>query len=190
MIRVMFNFGLLAEIVGGVPYLAKFERMVALETVSGVAPNAARRLSALAISVEEDADRLALRLRLSKAEQQIARAGIFSGQGIKPSSGEAAARTALYRIGAEAYGEHILQAWVRSEDSPEDPGWKHLFSLRERWVPPSFPLTGAILLELGLPAGPHIGQLLREIETEWIADDFMWPPEEFLKRVKSKISER
>jgi tRNA nucleotidyltransferase/poly(A) polymerase len=190
MIRIMFNVGLLTDIVGGVPYLGKFERMIALETVCGIAANAARRLSALAISVEEDADRLALRLRLSKAEQLVVRAGIYSGQGISPSSGEAAARAALYRFGADAYGEQVLHAWARSEESPEDPGWKRLFGLRERWAPPSLPLTGAILLELGLPAGPHVGQLLREIEKEWIAEDFTWPPEEFIKRAKSKISER
>ena len=56
---------------GGVPRLVRFERLVAIEEANALAPNSALRLAALAVFVEEDAARLADRLRLSNAEQAV-----------------------------------------------------------------------------------------------------------------------
>ena len=50
--------------------------------------------------------------------------------------------------------------------------WRHRFSLPDRWPPPRFPLSGADVLALGVPAGPRVGEILRALEDWWIAGDF------------------
>ena len=40
------------------------------------------------------------------------------------------------------------------------------------WVPPVFPLTGKALLSHGVDKGPAVGEMLREAERLWVAEDF------------------
>ena len=67
-IAAMTEAGLLDRILGGVPLLASHAKMGTLEATLGLAPDAMRRLAALAVSVVEDAERLRERLRLTNAE--------------------------------------------------------------------------------------------------------------------------
>ena len=53
-----------------------------------------------------------------------------------------------------------------------EPAWRDRFALPERWQPPRFPLGGADVMALGVPAGPRVGELLRALEDWWIAGDF------------------
>ena len=67
-VQAMADGGLLLPIFGGVTYTGPFAAMIAAERALGLAPNAVRRLGALAVAVTEDARRVAARLRLSNAE--------------------------------------------------------------------------------------------------------------------------
>ena len=67
-LKAMADAGLLLLILGGVTYSGTFAAMVAAERTLELAPNAVRRLAALAVAVTEDAKRVATRLRLSNAE--------------------------------------------------------------------------------------------------------------------------
>ncbi len=70
-VEALFDYGLLTQLLGGVPRLVRFERLVAAEEALGLAPDAALRLAALAVFVKEDAERLAARLRLSNNELAV-----------------------------------------------------------------------------------------------------------------------
>ena len=48
-----------------------------------------------------------------------------------------------------------------------------LLALAESWTPPPFPLTGEDVLKSGVPKGPMVGQVLREVEDWWIDHDFI-----------------
>jgi poly(A) polymerase len=67
-LAVMAESGLLGTVLGGVAYLASLENMIKLEETLGREADAVRRLGALGVWVEEDAERLGERLRLSNAE--------------------------------------------------------------------------------------------------------------------------
>ena len=69
-LAVMTEAGILGPVLGGVPLVGSFTRMEAIEAASGLAPDACRRLGALAVFIVEDAERLAERLRLSNAETE------------------------------------------------------------------------------------------------------------------------
>ncbi|NJM36104.1 MAG: CCA tRNA nucleotidyltransferase [Rhodomicrobium sp.] len=164
----MAESGLLTAILGGVARLSHFERLAALEAALDVAPSSIRRLAALAVMVEEDAERLAARLRLSNAEakQLLVMAGqqpSFSG-----AISERNARVALYRLGAEGYRDRASIAWARVGADAADEDWLRLYRLTERWSPPAFPLKGQDLIAHGVPAGPKVGQKMRALEAKWL----------------------
>ena len=73
-LAVMSEAGLLGPVLGGVPQLASFANMIKVEAASGIAPDPARRLGALAVLVIEDAERLWQRLRLTNIEYERLRA--------------------------------------------------------------------------------------------------------------------
>ena len=66
----------------------------------------------------------------------------------------------------------MLIAWARSGDAADSQPGATRFTLPERWQPPRFPLGGADVMALGVPAGPRVGELLRALEAWWIAGDF------------------
>ena len=70
-VEALYDYGLLTELLGGVPRLLRFERLTAIEQANAVAADASLRLAALAIFVREDVPRLVARLRLSNAEQAV-----------------------------------------------------------------------------------------------------------------------
>jgi hypothetical protein len=162
--------------------------LAGIESALGIAPDAMLRLGALAVEVAEDADRLRDRLRLSNDEHAgLARAATHTPT-LAQDAPEAAARACLYAEGETAYRQRVLVAWARSGDGPDSAHWRSRFALPDRWQPPRFPLGGADVMTLGVPAGPRIGELLRALEAWWIAQDFT-PNEAALRTRLGELSE-
>ena len=84
-VEALFDYGLLAAILGGVPRLGRFGRLVAIEEALRREPDAMTRLAALAVFVSEDAGRLAARLHLSNAEQAVLALGAGDHDEQRPS---------------------------------------------------------------------------------------------------------
>ena len=182
-IEAMFDYGLLTEVLGSVPRLDDFARLVTIEEMVELGDNPARRLSVLAVFVEEDAARLAARLRLSNAEQSVLVLGgeRSSATGLPE---EADAKALLYRLGEGIYPSFVLIAWARSGAAANDAAWRAALELAQHWQPPVFPLRGTDMTELGLE-GPDIGESLRRVEDEWIAGGFKAEREALLARAKT-----
>jgi poly(A) polymerase len=133
--------------------------------------DAVRRLGALAVSVREDAERLAERLRLSNAEAErlLALDGWWR---VSPSAGEQPAHALLYRLGPVSLVDRVLLAWSRAPADAADADWRALATLPPRWTAPTFPLKAADFIRRGVPKGPVLGAALRAAEEAWIAADF------------------
>ena len=168
---VMTENGLLGMVLGGVAYLASFENAIKVDAALGVEADAIRRLGALAVWVEEDAERLAQRLRLSNAESErlLALDGWWH---VAPQADAKAARALLYRLGPQSFADRIFIAWARSDARAADPAWRDLASLPLRWTAPAFPLKAADFVRRGVAEGPPLGVALRAAEAAWIAADF------------------
>ncbi len=170
-LAVMAETGLLGAVLGGVPYLASFENMAKVEAAIGIAADAVRRLGALSVTVKEDGERLAERLRLSNAEaEQLA--ALDGWWRVLPASGERGARALLYRVGPQTFADRVLVAWSRSDAGAADGAWHGLAKLPQRWTIPAFPLKAADFTRRGIAAGPVLGAALRSAEESWIAADF------------------
>jgi poly(A) polymerase len=176
-LTVMAEAGFAERVLGGVPQLASFAAMVEVETAMGLTASAIRRLGALGVSIVEDAERLRERLRLSNAEYQRLEAMADGWWRVSPSAGEEPARTLLYRLGPVHFLDRVLLAWSRAGAGADDPSWRALAALPERWDAPQFPLRAADLMSRGLARGPGLGAALAAAEEAWIAAGFPSDPE-------------
>jgi poly(A) polymerase len=172
LVRTMLDYGLITLVLAAAPRPAILERLAAIESGLGRGPDAILRLAALVVEVPEDADRLRDRLRLSNEEHARLAAAADRAPDLGPGASERAARASLYAAGEAAYRQRVLVAWARSGDPPASQGWRHRLALPERWQPPRFPISGADVMALGVPAGPRVGELLRALEAWWIAGGF------------------
>jgi len=170
-LAVMAETGLLGQVAGGVPYLASFTNMVKVEAAVGITPGATRRLGALAVWVAEDAERLWQRLRLSNAEHERL-AALHGWWRVSPAMSEAAARELIYRIGGDYFTERVLLAWARSDAKANDPAWRVLATLPQRWSAPVFPIRAADFIARGVEKGPSLGAALERAERAWVAEGF------------------
>jgi poly(A) polymerase len=174
----MADSGLLLRALGGVGYLGAFENMAKVEAAAGLAPNAVRRLGALAVVVAEDAERLWQKLRLANAEHERLASMAEHWRAISPANGEPAARALLYRLRAQQYTDRVLLAWARSPATAHDETWRTLASLPQHWNAPVFPLKAADFISRGIDKGPALGAALAAAEDAWIAAGFPEDPEE------------
>ncbi|MBU2090821.1 MAG: CCA tRNA nucleotidyltransferase, partial [Alphaproteobacteria bacterium] len=122
---------------------------------------------------------MAWRLRLSNAERARLLAMVTPAIDIDPAADAPARRRALYRVGADIFRDLVLLDWAqrRADQTNAVPDWveggyRVLLATAEGWTRPVLPVGGVDLLELGIPAGPKIGTLLKRLEDWWIDRDF------------------
>jgi poly(A) polymerase len=175
-LAIMTDAGILGPVLGGVPLLASFQRMAAIETAAGLAPDPCRRLGALAAWIVEDAERLADRLRLSNAETERLISMAQAWWQISPAGGEHLLRMLLYRLGEQHYTDRVALAWSRAQVGASDPDWQRALSLPQRWRMPTFPLKAADFIARGVGRGPELGRALAAAEAAWVAADFPLEP--------------
>ena len=65
--------------------------------------------------------------------------------------------------------------------------WRGTIALAEGWVRPTFPLTGADVMNAGAPKGPLVGQILREVEDWWIDHDFIDDKMSAIEKLKAVV---
>ena len=171
-IGAMMDCGLLPIVLGVPPRPGILAALVAAEATAGEAASAMLRLSALAVAVNEDIERISTRWRLSRAESQtllvidnrLSRMFI----NIDPK----AARRLLYRLGAMRWRQSCLALFAIARTPLERTNATMLLDLPTRWAPPEFPLRGADILAAGLTPGPRVGNILARIKDWWIDADF------------------
>jgi tRNA nucleotidyltransferase/poly(A) polymerase len=179
-IRIMDECGLLLRVLGGVARRLRFERVSAIEAALGVKPDPIFRLAALAVFVEEDAERLGEKLRLSSAEASELRALAQRTPPAFEDFERLGLEALLYRIGPRLYLGRLLLAWAKSDAAEDDPAWKAAAQPAAAWQRPKFPISGADLIALGWKPGPALGEKLKYLEVFWIAEGFRTSREELL----------
>ena len=138
--------------------------LIAFETTD---PDPLLRLAALAPERPEQAFRASDRMRFSNAE--TARFTALSQGGLAKTDGPAVRRI-IYRHGNALFEDLVRLAKAGGRiDSSEALA---LITRSRDWPRPDLPVRGADIVEMGIAAGPAVGDLLRKVETWWIAQDF------------------
>jgi tRNA nucleotidyltransferase/poly(A) polymerase len=188
-LEVMAEAGFAEQLLGGVALLASFANMIEVEEAAGLGPDAVRRLGALGVFIEEDAERLRDKLRLFNSEYDRLASIADRWWRLSPALGEAGARVLLYRLDPDRYVDRVLIAWTRAPQDVADPAWRALATLPTRWSAPRFPLKSADLIARGVPKGPALGAAMRGAKEAWIAAGF--PQDEVaLDRLASDAAQR
>ncbi len=171
-ITAMADAGIYDRVFANAPELPALSRLALIEQSNEMAPDAVRRLAAVAVRLAEDATHLRERLRLTNEEyRRLASIG-DSWWRLVPARGEAYAKETLYRIGAEEYSDRALISFARSSASLADEKWGALLSLPSRWTAPRFPLAADDFIKRGVEKGPRLGKVLAAAEAAWIAAHF------------------
>ena len=165
--------------------------LVAAERDLGWPADALMRLAAI---IPPDAARvgaLAQRLKLSNAERDRLLAWAAT-PALKPTMNESELARMAYRAGREGFDDRLrlslasARARAQADDQAlvEAGGWYRLKNFLDGWQAPRFPLTGADLIALGVPAGPKMGNLLRDLEEMWVDGDFAMNRDALLAKAK------
>lgn len=184
-LRLMAATGVLSAVLPQVKALTRFETLVAIESEHFFDIDAELRLASLLPDDPSIAQDTAERLRLSNAlkDRLVAAAGheprIVSWMSPRET------RRAVYRLGGRTFADRVKLAWAASDRPATANQWRALIPLAETWTPPVFPLTGEDVVKAGVPRGPMVGQVLREIEDWWIDLDFIDDRMAAVERLKS-----
>lgn len=185
-VQAMHEFGLLTAILGAAPRPGLLARLLDWEGVLQMPRDPLLRLSALAVAVEDDVERLAGRLRLANGERD-ALLVVDRRLAAMMELGEVAARQALYRAAGHESWHRLVLGAAAASGIGEDTA-RGLRDLPERWAMPHFPLRGADALDLGMQPGPEVGRVLRDLEAWWIDGDFAADEHALRTRLAQMIS--
>jgi len=173
----------------------------------GVEVCALRRLAALVACGDEAKDleavvQLTKMWKLSQAEAKRLKLALSLPKDLpklSPDMTRGDARRVLYALGEKRYRDHALLAWANYRHDygvlgpvPGSRGtraWSAILRLPITHPTPVFPLSGQDVLECGLAPGPQIGEILRTLETQWIAEGFVGDREALLMRLTGTLVE-
>lgn len=176
-VRAMAATGVLAVILPEAGSLARFEGLVEIEAGQLFECDAELRLAALLPDERAVATAACARLRLSNAQRERLTAattdpGATGDVRITSWLSPREIRRAIYALGAQAFRDRVKLAWAASTRPVTTPQWRMLYVYPTTWTPPAFPLTGAEIKAAGVPEGPLVGAVRREVERWWIDLDF------------------
>ena len=171
--------------------------LVAAEQALGWTPDALVRLAAI---VPVDAERvagMASRLRLSNAEAKRLKQWA-SAPVIDTAITDAAFDRLLYRNGVEEITMRLMLslAAARADISAGEGAMQKiarlsaLLSRTQKFVRPTFPLTGADVLAAGVAPGPKVGEILGQLEEKWIELNFSLDRAALAARLEAAVKDQ
>jgi poly(A) polymerase len=190
--RVMSQAGVI-EVLLGMGYPARLERLAAFEAAQGKKGDAILRLAAFSVLIAEDADRLRDRLRLSNEEHARLRA---AARALAPLHGRETPppvshlREMLFHCGSRAAADALALAFAESGAAPGDARWLEAARYLELTSAPVFPIKGADLLARGVLPGRELGATLKALQAKWIHAGFPRDPATVRQLLEEAVRER
>ncbi|RAK61768.1 CCA tRNA nucleotidyltransferase [Phenylobacterium hankyongense] len=172
-VALMARTGVLGVVLPGPLNLERLDGLVEIESEQLFETDAVLRLAALLPDDQVGAAQAAERLRLSNADRDRIVAALAPTPALKSWMSPREIRRAVYRVGQKAFRDRAKLAWAAAGRTAVTPQWRGMIALGEGWSPPSFPLSGDDVVAAGVPRGPMVGQVLREVEDWWIDHDFL-----------------
>lgn len=151
--------------------LGRLERLIALEADFFFEIDAMTRLAA-ALPSQASARALARRLKLSNDERDRLTAALGEDVRVVSFLSMRETRRAIYKLGRRTFEDRVMLGWADDQKDKTATMWRALLALSATWEPPVFPMNGDQVIYAGVPAGPLVGEALREVEAWWIDSDF------------------
>lgn len=161
----------------------RLRALMALEADLMLPVDAMTRVAA-ALEDQDAAKALAVRLKLSNEERDRLVAALGSEPKITSYMSMRDMRRAIYRIGNEPFRDRVMLAWAGAGGEKAQQ-WRALVAHAQMWTPPKMPLSGDDVMAAGVPAGPKVGIVMREVEDWWIDADFPDDKLSVIERLKA-----
>ncbi len=184
-VRLMAATGILPLILPLARGISRFEALVAIETEQLFTCDAELRLAALLPDDPASGAETAQALRLSNALRDRLVAALGTEPRIVSWLSPRETRRAVYRLGAAAFCDRVMLAWAASPRPAAGVQWRALLPMAQSWPRPALPLTGDEVVAAGVPRGPLVGQVMREVEAWWIDHDFIDDKLSVVERLKA-----
>ena len=189
---LMSDAGVLQGLFGGIAVPARLARAMAIESAAQAPPDALLRLSALAVLVAEDAERLREALRLSNAERERLAAcatTLVSLHGRDQPPGPGDLRAMLFLRGRRACMDALTLAHAESRAGTDDHAWIGARRFVRDTPEPSAPFSGADIVARGVPAGRLVGETLKKLQARWIRAGFPKEAVEIARLIDEALAE-
>jgi poly(A) polymerase len=164
--------------------LMRFEGLVAIDLEQMFTPDPLLRLAALLHDDIGTARATAEGLRLSNADRDRL-IGALGGAAVVSWMSPREVRRAAWRWGASALRDRVMLAWASSTRPAAATQWRALLPMIDSWRRPTFPLSGDEVHAAGVPPGPLVGEVMREVEAWWIDNDFIADKLSLIERLKA-----
>jgi poly(A) polymerase len=185
--ELMAAAGVLGLVLPQTQGLSRFEALVAIETEMLFSEDALLRLAALLPDDPAVGAAAGERLKLSNAQRERLEAVLGTEPALTSWMSPRQMRRTAYRLGAQAFCDRVTLAWAASERPAATVQWRALIPMAQSWPRPSLPLTGEEVVAAGVPRGPLVGAVLREVEAWWIDNDFTTDRLSVVERLKSVV---
>ena len=186
-VRAMRDIGVLARLLPESRWTERLARLVAIENQVDE-PDWIRRLAALVIDTDYDKHFTdAYWLRVSGEIGRFVSL-VGTSNSLIPQLNRHAPRHLIYELGPAQFRDVVMLAWA--DQGNDEASWRAMLETAEEWTVPPFPVTGSDVLALGVPEGPEVGDLLREVENWWIACDFEPDQAALLERLDALVAKR
>lgn len=184
-LALMAGAGVLARVAPDADNLARFDALVRIETEVLFTEDPLLRLAALLPDDPGKAQFTARSLRLAAAERDRLAAALGAEPRLSSWMSPRQTRQAVYRLGKQAFADRVALAWAASPRPAAAIQWRALLPIGQSWTAPTLPLTGDEVAAAGVPYGPMIGAVLREVEAWWIDQDFIDDKLSIMERLKA-----
>ena len=185
-LSLLGSSGILQVVLPEATRLEAVQLLALLEASADIEPDPILRLAAAVAVPAGEASAmvkaLADRLKLSGAERKKLATLLDPAIAIEPEMDDKAVRRALYRLGLQGFMDRVFLAWASLGPNAD---FRPQLRLAGRSEVPVFPLRGADALEIGVPAGKRVGELLKAVEDWWIDGDFQARRDACLARLRT-----
>ena len=170
--------------------LTLFNQVVGTDLAHQLKPDPIVRLMALHSKDPDLMERLANDLRMSNAERRRLIAVSEDQTVMAREMSEHEFRVSLYRLGEQTMRDRARLTWAARPDIASDSYWMNFLTAIDRWKRPAFPICGEDVVALGVKPGPQIGDILRELESWWVDNDFPDDVSVVARQLRNLVSSR
>ena len=186
--RQMAAAGILAIVLPEASRLDRFEKLVEIEAQQLFREaDPMLRLGAMLDLDEAGVAALAQRLRLSNKDRDRLAGMLTDTTKIVCYLSMREVRRALYWLGRQLFKDRVSLGWADDRRGHNAFQWRAMLAMADSWEKPELPLTGEMIKAAGVPEGPEIGRVRKEVEEWWVDSDFIDDEFSIIERLKAVV---
>jgi len=186
-IRAMAAAGILVEVLPEAASFERFAKLCEIESHQLFTSDPVLRLGAILSGQVGEINAMADRLKLSNDLRERLMAMHTDQTLLKSYLSIREVRRALYWMGVECFKDRVMLHWAVDPKLNNAMQWRALLAMADSWTRPEFPLTGDEVMAAGVPQGPHVGRVMREVEEWWGDADFIDDQLSLVERLKAVV---